>query len=174
MLAPWKKSYDQPRQHIKKQRHYFANKGPSSQSYGFSSSQVWMWELDRKESWMPKNWCFRTVVLEKTLESPLDCKEIQPVNPKGNQSWIFIERTDAEAEAPIFWPPDVKSWLIGKDPDGGKDWRQEEKGTTAGGMVGMASLTQWRWVWASSWSWWRTGRSGVLQSMGSQRGTTAI
>ena len=95
-------SYDQPRPHIKKQRHYFANKGPSSQSYGFSSSHVWMWELDREESWVPKNWCFWTVVLEKTLESPLDCKEIQPVHPIGNQSWIFIERTDAEAEIPIF------------------------------------------------------------------------
>ena len=102
-LAPWKKMYDQPRQHIKKQRHYFANKGPSSQGYGFSSSHVWIWELDYKESWAPKNWCFWTVVLEKTLESPLDCNEIQPVHPKGNQSWIFIERTDAEAETPILW-----------------------------------------------------------------------
>ena len=114
MLAPWKRSYDQPRQHIKKHRHYFANRGPSSQSYGFSSSHVWMWELDYKESWALKNWCFWTVVLEKTLESPLDWKEIQPVNPKGNQSWVFIGRTDAEAETPIFWPPDVKKWLIGK------------------------------------------------------------
>ena len=102
MLAPWKKSYDQPRQHIKKQRHYFANKGPSSQSYGFSSSHVWMWELDHKESLALKNWCFWTVVLEKTLKSPLGCKEIQPVNPKRNQSWIFIRRTDAEAEALIL------------------------------------------------------------------------
>ena len=127
MLAPWKKSYDQPRQHIKKQRQYFANKGPSSQSYGFSSSHVWIWELDYKESWAPKNWCFWTMVLEKTLESPLDCKEIKPVNPKGNQSSIFIRRTDPEAEAPISWPPDVKSQLTGKDPDAGKDWGQEEK-----------------------------------------------
>ena len=95
---------------------------------GFSSSHVWMWELDYKESWPPKNWCFWTVVLEKTLESPLDCKEIQPVHPKGNQSLIFIGRTDAEAEAPILWPPDVKNWLIGKDPDAGKEWRQKEKG----------------------------------------------
>ena len=102
-------SYDQTKQHIKKQRHYFANKGPSSQGCGFSSSRVWMWELDYKESWAPKNWCFWTVVLEKTLESPLDCKEIQPVHPKGNQSWIFIERIDAEAETPILWPPDEKS-----------------------------------------------------------------
>ena len=101
-LAPWKKSYDQPRQHIKKQKHYFANKGLSSQSFGFSSSHVWMWELDYKESWAPKNWCFRTVMLEKTLESPLDCKEVQLVHPKGNQSWIFIGRTDVEAETPIL------------------------------------------------------------------------
>ena len=135
MLAPWKKSYDQPKQHIKKQRHYFANKGPSSQSYGFSSSHVWMGELDHKESWALKNWCFWNVVL-KTLESPLDCKETQPINPKGNQSWIFIGRTDAEAEAPILWWPDVKRGLIGKHPDAGKDWRQEEKGMTEDKMVG--------------------------------------
>ena len=109
---------------------YFANKGPSSQSYGFSSSHVWMWELDYKESWVPKNWCFWTVVLEKILESPLACREIKPVHPKGNQSWIFIGRTDAEVETPILWPLDVKNWLIGKDPDAGKDWKQEEKGTT--------------------------------------------
>ena len=123
-LTPWKESYDQPRQNIKKQRHYFANKGPSS----LSSIHVWMWELDSKESWVPKNWCFWTVVLEKTLESPLDCKETKPVSPKGNQSWIVIARTDAEAKTPILWPPDAKSWLIGKDPDAGKDWRQEERG----------------------------------------------
>ena len=116
MLAPWKKSYDQYRQHVRKQRHYFANKGPSSQSYGFSSGHVWMWELDGKDSRAPKNWCFWTVVLEKTLESPLNYKEIQPVHPKWNQSGIF---TDAEAEAPILWLPDVKNWLIGKDPDAG-------------------------------------------------------
>ena len=114
----------------------FANKGPSSQSYGFSSSHVWMWELDHKESWAPKNWCFWTVVLEKCLESPLDCKQIKPVNPKGNQFWIFIGRTDAEAEALILWPPDVKNWLLGKDPDDGQDWRQEEKRTTEDEMVG--------------------------------------
>ena len=135
-LAPCKKSYYQPTQHIKKQRYYFANKRPSSQSYGFSSSHVWMWELDYKESWVPKKWCFWTVVLEKTLESPLDCKEIQPGHPKGNQSWIFIGRTDAEAETPIAWPSDMKSWLIWKDPDAGKDWRQEEKGMTKEKMVG--------------------------------------
>ena len=108
----WKVTYDQPRQHIKKQRHYFANKGPSSQGYGFSSSHAWMWELDCKESWAPKNWRFWTVVLEKTLESPLDCKEIHPVHPKGDQSWVFIGGTDAEAETPILWPPDVKNWHL--------------------------------------------------------------
>ena len=135
MLAPWKKSYDQPRQHIKKQRHYFVNKGPSSQSYGFSSSNVWMWELDYKESWALKNWCFRTVMLE-TLESPFDCKKIKPVNPKRNQSLIFIARTDAKAEASILWPPNVKNWLIGKDSDAGKDWGHEEKGRIEDEMVG--------------------------------------
>ena len=134
MLAPWKKSYDQPRQYIKKQRRYFADKGPSSQIYGFSSSQVWTWELDHKESWALKNWCLWTVALEKTLESPLDWKEIQPVYPKRNQSWLFMGRT--EAEAPILWPPDAKKWLIGKEPDAGKDWRQGEKGTTEDEMIG--------------------------------------
>ena len=128
MLAPWKKSYDQPRQHIKKQRHYFANKVPSSQSCGFSSSHVWMWELDHEESWALQNWCFWTVVLEKTLESPLDCKEIQPVHSEGYQPWVFFGRTDAKAEALGLWPPDGKSWLIWKDPNAGKDWRWEEKG----------------------------------------------
>ena len=107
-----------------------------SQSYGFSSGHVWMRELDYKESWALKNWCFGTVVLEKTFESPLDCKEIKPLDPKGNQSWMFIGRTDVEAEAPILWPPDAKNWLIGKDPNVGKDWRREEKGTTEDGMVG--------------------------------------
>ena len=121
-LAPWKKSYDQPRQHIKKQRHHFADKDLYSSKL-FSGSHVWMWELYHKEGWVPKNWCLQIVVLEKTLESPLDSKKIQPVNPKGNQSWIFIRRTDAEA--PILWPHDVKGWLIGKDPDAGKDWRQK-------------------------------------------------
>ena len=135
-LLAWKKSYDTPRQHIKKQRHYLAEKGPSSQSYDFSSSHVWMWELDCKESWALKNWCFLTVVLDKTLESPLDSREIKPVNLKGNQSWAFIGRTDGEAEMPILWPPDVKNWLSGKDPDAGKVWRWEEKGTTEDEMVG--------------------------------------
>ena len=126
MFTPWKKSYDQPRQLIKKQRHYFANKGPPSLGYGFSSSHVWVWELDYKETWVLKNWCFWTVVLEKTLESPLDCKEIQPVHPKGDQSWVFIGRTDIEDETPILLPPNAKSWLIWKDPDTGKieGWRR--------------------------------------------------
>ena len=128
--------YDQPRWHIKKQRRYFTNKDLSSQTYGFSSSHLWMWELDYKESWAPKNWCIWTVVLEKTLESPFDSKEIKPVNPKGNQSWLFIGRIDAEAEAPVLWPPDAKNQLIGKDPDAGKDWRQEEKGMTEDEMLG--------------------------------------
>ena len=131
---PWKKSYDQPRQHIKKQKHYFVNKGLSSQDYGFSSGHVWMWELDYKESLVPKNGCFWTVVLEKTLKSPLDCKETQPVHPKGNQTWMFTGRTDVEAET--LWPPDVKNWLIWKDSDAGEDWRQEEKGTTEDEMAG--------------------------------------
>ena len=121
---------------LKKQRHYFANKGSSNQSYGFYSSHVQMWELGYKESWALKNWCFWTVVLEKTLESLLDCKEIQPVNPKGNQFLTFIGRTDAETETPILWPPDAKYWLIGKDPDYGKDWRWEEKGMTEDEMAG--------------------------------------
>ena len=136
-----KKSYDQPRQHIKKQRCYFADKGPSSQSYSFSSSHVWMWELDYKESSAPKNWCFWTVVLEKTLESPLDFKEIQPVHPKGDQSWIFIGRTDAEAETPILWPPDGKNWVIGKDPDAGKDWRQGKGQQRMTWLDGITDLT---------------------------------
>ena len=130
MLIPCKESYDQPRQHSKKQRHFFVNKRQSSQSCGFSNSHVWMWELDYKESWAPKIWCFWTVVLEKTLESPLDCKEIQPVHSTGDESWVFIGRADGEAETPIIWPPDGKNWFIWKDPDAGKDWGLEEKGTT--------------------------------------------
>ena len=125
-----------------------------------------MWELDCEESWVPKNWCFWTVVLEKTLERPLDCKEIQPIHPKGNQSWAFIGRTDAEAEILILWPPDAKNWLIWKDYNYGKDWRQEEKGMTDSWM---ASPTQWRWVWVDSGSWWYIGRPGTLGPMGSQR-----
>ena len=110
-----------------KQRHYFANKGPPSQGYSFSSGHLWMWELDCEESWVLKNWCIWTVVLEKTLESPLDCKDIQSVHPKRDQSWVFIGRIDAEAETPVLWLPHAKSWLIGKDPDAGRDWGQEEK-----------------------------------------------
>ena len=135
-LDPWKKSYDIPRQHIKKQKHHFADKCPSSQSYGYSSSHVWTWELDHKVGWGPKNWCFWTVWMEKTLENPLDSKEINLVNPKGNQPWIVIGKTDAEAEAPIFWPPDMKSQLTGKDSDAGKDWKQEEKGVKEDEMIG--------------------------------------
>ena len=135
---------------------------------GFSSSYSWMWKLDCKESWALKNWCFWTVMLEKTLESPLECKEIKLVNPKGDQSWIFIGRTDTEVETPILWSPDAKSWLTRKDPDAGKDWGQEEKGTTEDEM------TRWHqgqrtWVWVNSRSWWWAGRPGVLQSMRSQR-----
>ena len=162
MLTPWKENYDQPRQHIKKERHYFVNKGPSSQSYGFSSSHVWTWELNHKESWVLKNWCFWTVVLEKTLESSLDSKEILPVNLKGNQSWIFIGRTDAEAEVPILWPPNAKSWLIRKDPDAGKDWRQEKKGTIEDEMIGW-TLDGHEFEHCRCW-WW-TGKTGMLQSM---------
>ena len=136
--CPWKKSYDKPRQHIKKQRYHFADKGLSSQSFGFSSSHVWMWELNHKEGWVVKNWCFWIVVLKKTLQSPLDSKEIKPVNPKGNQPWIFTGRTDADAEAKalILWSPYKKSRLIGKDTHAGKDWGQEERGVTEDEMVG--------------------------------------
>ena len=108
-----------------------------------TSGHIWMWELDCEESWAPKNWCFWTVLLEKTLESPLDCKEIQPVHPEGDQSWVFIGRTDAEAETPVLWPPHAKSWLIGKDPDAGRDWGQEEKGMTEDEMVGWHHQLQW-------------------------------
>ena len=149
---------------IRRQGHYFANKGPSSQSYGFYSSYVWMWELDNEESWAPKNWCFQTEVLEKTFESPLD-RKIKPVDPKGNQPWLFTGRADAETA--ILWPPDTKSWLIGKDPDAGKDWRQEEKEMTEDETVGWHHWLR-TWVWASSGSWW-TGKPGMLQSMGLQR-----
>ena len=160
-LAPWKKRYDQPRQHIKKQRRYFANKGLSSQNYGFSTSHVWMWELDYKESWVLKNWWFWTVMLEKTLEGPLDYKEIQLVHPKGNQFWILIGRTDAEAETPntlATWCEKLTHWK--------RPWcwarLKAEKGDNRGWDGWMASLTQWKWVWASSGSWWWTGKPGVL------------
>ena len=166
--SPWKKSYDQRRQHIKKQRHYFTNKRLSSQSYGFSSSHVWMWELEYKESWAQKIWCFWTVVLEKTLESPLDCKEIQAVHPKGNQSWIFFGRTETEAETPILWPPDSKNWLTGKRPWCWEKLKEGGEGDNGGWNGWMASATRWTWIWGSG-SWWWTGKPGVLQSMGSQR-----
>ena len=127
-------------------------------------SHVQMWELDHEEGWALKYWCFWIVVLEKTLESPLDCTEIKPVSPKGNQPWISIQRTDAEAQVLQLWPPDAKSWLIRKDPDAGKDWRQKEKGMIWRWDCWLASLTPWTWVWASSVRWWRTGRPGMLQS----------
>ena len=183
--------------YIKKQRCYFAHKGLSSQSYGFSSSHVWMWELDYKESWVPKDWCFWTVVLEKTLESPLDCKEIQPAHPEGNQSWISIGGIDAAVEALILWPPDTKNWLIGILNIHWRDWCWsgsfstlatwcEEltrwkpswcwEGLKAGGQGDnrgwdgcITSPTQWTWVWAHSLSWWWTEKPDVLQTMGLQR-----
>ena len=166
MLALWKKRYDKPKQHFEKQRHHFANKGPYSQSYGFSSSHVPVWELDHKKSWVPKNWSFWTVVLKKTLESSLDSKEIKSVNPKGNQPWLFIGRTDAEAEAPILWSPDAKNRLTGKDPDAGKYSEQEEKRLKEDEMVGWH---QWTWIWANSRRSWMTGKPDVLQFLGSQR-----
>ena len=135
-ITAWKKVITNLDSLLKSRNITLPTKVQLSQSYGFSSSHVWMWELDCEQSWTPKNWCFWTVVLKETLESPLDCKELQPVNPKGNQSWIFIGRTDGKAETPIFCPPDVKNWLIWKDPDAGKAWRREEKGTTKNQMVG--------------------------------------
>ena len=152
MLTPWKKCYDQPRQHIKKQSHYFSNKGPSSQSYGFFSSHVLMWELNCKESWVPKNWCFWTVVLEKTLESPLDCKEIQPVHPKGNQSCIFIGRTDPEA--PTLLSPDAKNWLIRERLWCWERLKAGGEEENSGWDGCMASSTWLTWIWASSGSRW--------------------
>ena len=145
-----KRKLDKPRRCIKKQRHHFANKGPYSQSYGFSSSHVWIWELDYKEGWLLKNWCFWIMVLEKTLDSPLDCKEIKPVNPKENQPWTFTGRTDAEVETLIRWPSDVKSRLIGKDPDLGKI-ESKRRGGQWMRWLDSPSLTQWTWIWANSW-----------------------
>ena len=161
-FAPWKKSYDKPRQHIKKQRHYFADKGLSSLSYDFSSSHVWMWELDYKESWVPKNWCFWTVVLEKTLESPLDCKEIQAVHPKGDQSWVFIG-----------WNSNTLATCCGELTPLKRPWCWErlkagEEGDNRGWDGWMASHTRWTWVWVSSGSWLRTGKPSMMLSMGLQ------
>ena len=153
MLTPWKESYDQPRQHIKKQRRYFVNKDPSSQGYGFSSGHVWMWELDYKESWVPNNWCFWTVVLEKTLESPLDCKEIQPVHPKGDSPEYSLEGLMLKLKLQYFWHLMRRADSL-------------EKTLMLGKIV---SPTQWIWVWVNSGSWWWPGRPGMLQSMGSQR-----
>ena len=155
---------------LKSRDNCFADKGvgPYNQSYDFSSSHVWMSELDHKEGWVPKNWCFWIVVLEKALESLLDCEEIKPINPKGNHPWIFIARIDAETEVPILWPPDVKSWLIGKDPDVGNcEGRNRRAWQRMRWLDGTP--TQWTWVWANSGSRWRKEKSGMLQSMGSQR-----
>ena len=147
---------------------YFADKSPSTQSYGFSGSHGWMWELDHKEGWAAKNWCFQTVLLEKTLESPLNCKEIKSVNPKENQLWIFIGRTGVKAEVPILWPSDVKSWLIGKDPDAQEDWRQEEKGWQRMRLLdGITDALDMSLI--SSRSWWWTGMPGMLKSVVLQR-----
>ena len=173
--TPWKKCYDQPRQHIKKQRHYFANKGLSSQRYGSSSSHAWMWELDCKESWAPKFWFFWTVVLENTLESPLDCKEIQPVHPKGNLSWVFIGRTDAEAAIllskyflyKLDWMNAGDKWSTMPSISRRRRGRQRMRWW-------MASPTRWAWVLVDSGSWWWTGRPGVLRFMRSQRSRTRL
>jgi len=162
-LTPWKESYDQPRQHIQKQKYYFANKGPSSQRYSFSSGHVWMWELDSEESWVLKNWCFWTVVLEKTLESPLDCKEIQPVHPKGDQSWVFIGRLILKLKLQYFGHIMQRVDSL-------------EKTLMLGGIGGRRrrgwQRMRWldgTWVWVDSRNWWWTGRPGVLWFMGSQR-----
>ena len=145
--------------------YHFNNKGPSILGYGFASGHVWMWKLDYKESWALKNWCFWTVVLEKTLETPLDCKEILPVHPEGGQSWVFIGRADVEAETPILWPPDVKSWLIWKDPDAGKDWRQKKRERQR--MRWLEGITDAIDMSLSELQELVTGKPGMLQSMGS-------
>ena len=167
MLAPWKKNHDQPRWHIKKQKHCFANKGPPSQSYGFSSSHVWMWELDYKESWQLRNWCFWILVLAKTLESPLNCKEIQPIYPKENQSWIFIGRTGS-------WNSNILASSCEERTHWKRPWCWERfkagrEGDGRGWDGWMTSPTWWTWVWASSGHWWRTGKPVILQPMGLHR-----
>ena len=165
MLAPWKESNDKPRQHIKKQRHYFAYKGLYSQCYNFSSSNVWMWELDNKKGWVLKSWCLHTVVLQKTLESPLDSKEIKPGNPKGNQSWIFIGRTDAEADI-LWWRAKLcKEPIHWQTPWYWERLKAQGKGDERGWDGWMASPTQWMWVWTNCWRWLKTGKPGMLQSM---------
>ena len=153
MFIPWKKSCDKPRQYTKNQRHQLADKDPYGQScdfFFFSCSHVQMWGLDQKEGWVPKNWCFWMVVLEKTLDSFLDSKEIQPVHSKGNQSWMFMGRTDAEAEAPILRPPDVKNWLLWKRPWCWERLKAGGEGDDRGWDGWMASPTQWTWVWVNS------------------------
>ena len=169
MLAPWRESYGKPRPCIKKQRHHFAAKGPSSQRCGFSSSHVWMWELDHKEGWELKNWCFWTVVLEKTLESPLNCKEIKPAKPKGNKIWIFIGRTDAEAEAVATVATWCKGLTCWKRPWSWDKLKAKGEGSSRGWDGETASSTQWTWIWVNSGRRWRTGKPGMLQSMGWQR-----
>ena len=169
MLTPWKENYDQPRQHIKKKRHYFANKGPSSQGYGFSSSHVWMWELDCEKSWEPKNWCFWTVVLENTLESPLDCKEIQPVHPRGDRSVLGVHWKDwcwsRNSNTLATWCEELTHL---KRPWCWERLRAEGEGDDRGWDGLMASLTGWTWVWVDSGSWWWIGRPGMPCFMGSQ------
>ena len=168
MLAPWKKSYDQPRQHIKKQKHYFANKGPCSQCYGFSSSHVWLWELDYKESWVPKNWCFWTVMLEKTLERPLNCRD--PTSQSQRKSVLNIHWKDWcwswSSNTLATWCEEVTHW---KRPWCWERLKAGEEGANRGWDGWMASPTLWTWVWVTSGSWWWTGKPGILQSMRSQR-----
>ena len=161
MLTSWKEIYDHPGQRIKKHRHYFVDKGPSSQSYGFSSSHVWVWELDHKESWALQKWCFWTVVFEKTLKSPLDCKENKPVHPKGNQSWVFTGKTDGwswNSNTLVTWCKEPAHWKI---PWCWERLKAGGEGDDRGWEGWMASPTWWTWVWASSGSWWWTGKPGM-------------